>query len=790
MWRRRVLGAGVGVAVAALAGIAFHVARRSAGYWGIDDGGITFGHAIEFADHGSLAAYVEGTPVESYSNPLVFFVVAALRRLGRFDPVTTHHTIEIVLFATMVALVWALLRHLTNEGLAVAGAACFAVLELATPATWLWYGSGLENLWVSTGIVALLWLLVRSARGVAVNAAWGIVPALTALTRPEAPVYAAAFFVALGLVARPRELRLRVHLSRVALALGPMIALYGGFLVWRHARYGDWLPNTYYAKVGSGFHPLVYLRTEVIGSILPYAWSRAFVACALLLAIVRWQRRIGGAVLIMLVASLALPLATGPDFFMGEHRFATPFLAVTHVAFAMFFVWAFGMPGVRTKIAAVACATALPAFLIVDRVRRGPLYLDVVTTTRVAELQGGERWEEQMRAGVPYAVTMEPDVGGAIIVGGVQLVDNAYLAEFVLSHMGRYWGDNPDLLRQVDEYQHEERRPDLVDPATAIGVLDAPYVGTRYLHGPDRHLVRRDLVEAGELPAGAALLCEAAGVRVYVSPENVATVAPRGLARYEVFVEWSGGAPDPALQLRASVAGGDADQISLVPFVTGERGLERRALLLGAPSQTGAAAVSVTIVRGDDVLASANATALDVTRDFAAAAAALADAPPQRFAWLREQAIPRYGLSRLHVIERKMMAEDAARDPRAGRNVMRLRWQARLATFEDLPRVLRDTERRVVHRVVTTACTGSPARIACLGRTVDTLRRLGYLGVVAAEPGLRDELAKARTARATLPPPQRFSVLVGLVLADPADLTLQRELIALRRQLETYPPLP
>src|SRR5688572_935957 len=66
------------LAVFAAAAVAFRWARHSAGFWSIDDAAITYAAAFELADHGSLAAYVEGTPVESYSNPLVFFVVAAL----------------------------------------------------------------------------------------------------------------------------------------------------------------------------------------------------------------------------------------------------------------------------------------------------------------------------------------------------------------------------------------------------------------------------------------------------------------------------------------------------------------------------------------------------------------------------------------------------------------------------------------------------------------------------------------------------------------------------------------
>lgn len=87
------------------AAIAFLTTRRSAGYWAVDDAAITYAAAFQYADHGTLATSFEGTPVESYSNPLVFFVVAALRWLGLFDPLASHLRIEMILFALMAVLV-------------------------------------------------------------------------------------------------------------------------------------------------------------------------------------------------------------------------------------------------------------------------------------------------------------------------------------------------------------------------------------------------------------------------------------------------------------------------------------------------------------------------------------------------------------------------------------------------------------------------------------------------------------------------------------------------------------
>ncbi|MBC7973732.1 MAG: hypothetical protein H7138_02020, partial [Myxococcales bacterium] len=186
-WR----GIAVGLVVFLAAAVAFRWARHTAGYWTIDDAGITYAAAFELADHGSLAAYVEGPPVESYSNPLVFFVVAALRALGQFDPIVTHVRIEMGLFAAMAVLVWSLLRRLGGELAAVVGAALFIAMQLIATPAWIWYGSGLENVWVATGLVLLLWICLRTGRGVALGPAWGAAAFLVALTRPESPVYVA-----------------------------------------------------------------------------------------------------------------------------------------------------------------------------------------------------------------------------------------------------------------------------------------------------------------------------------------------------------------------------------------------------------------------------------------------------------------------------------------------------------------------------------------------------------------------------------------------------------------------
>jgi hypothetical protein len=73
-------------------------------------------------------------------------------------------------------------------------------------------------------------------------------------------------------------------------------------------------------------------------------------------------------------------------------------------------------------------------------------------------------------------------------------------------------------------------------------------------------------------------------------------------------------------------------------------------------------------------------------------------------------------------------------------------------------------------------------RLLCYGTAIDELRRLGYeqsvLGSLAA-----GELLSGRRELASLPPADMYKALVGLALADPSDLEVQRLLLKARLRL-------
>ncbi|MBA3821779.1 MAG: hypothetical protein H0X17_23050, partial [Deltaproteobacteria bacterium] len=694
-----------GLAVFAVAALAFRWARAAAGFWGMDDAAITYAAAFELVDHGSLAPYVEGMPVESYSNPLVFFVVVGLRLLGLFDPSATHLHLEAAVFGVMVLLVWSLLRAPAGEVGALVGAGMFVAIELLTPATWVWYGSGLENVWVSAGLVTLLWICARTARGVPLAAGWGAVMFLVAITRPEAPVYVAGCYVALLGFGRPPELAIRAHVRQLARALVVTVLLYVAFLVWRRAGYGDWWPNTYYAKLHGDARLADNLRDYVVGAMMPYSCAGLFATSALVLRLTRGSEALARCLLVLLAAALAMPITAGVDW-MGHHRFATPFFAMAHVSYAaLVAVWlarvlgpSAATPRSRRRLHALGLLAVLGVSALLVRERTAlwrPIRLNGVTIGLVALQQGGERWEHQMRLGLPFAVVLMPDAGGSLLVGGMQLVDNGYLTDFHQARIGPAARD-PNGFRVVNQYQHEERHPDLADPHIP-GSVDPQYVAARYLLGEGHLYARRDLVQVATIDPEASLLIDDGPLQIYLSPETVRIAGPGALVRCELIVAWTA-VPDPRVRIRGSVEG-DHDEITLRPYAPGLHGIERRALLLGAPAHPGAFTVTIELVDGERVRAISRDLVITVTEDpdtlERAAGSLVARTTPlqgaRRIAWLREQHVPRLAMTRFRRVMQELERHEQ-RSREAGAGVLQLRHNARLASLEPLPPAIRTAE--------------------------------------------------------------------------------------------------
>ena len=817
------------IAVVVLGALAFRWARAKAGYWNVDDAGITFAYARSFAWHGTASLFPEGPRVEGYSNPLLCLIVALLWLVRVFDPITSHLSLEAVLFGGALAFAFLIIEMGTLRGFpnfpamvrgeqsspaphatrragvlaAVVGTVVFAAAELMTPSTWAWYGSGLENALQTTVLLALLWRAAVASEQGPHPLIDGTLATAAALVRPEGIIYAAGFFAALALVLAWRARREGWGVMRPWFrAVGVAAALGGLFLLWRYWVYRDLLPNSYYAKApGAGF--MVFFRAYVLNMILPYRYTAVFATCVVGLFLHPRWRGVALVLVALLLASVLMPAFKGNDW-MGEHRFATPLLALAHAAFA-FLVGAglssgFSRRWLRIAAGAAAGAFALTMLLLLHRagnpIVTPPRLLDV-NIGHVVYVQGLQRLDHQRRLGLINPTVILPDAGGSLLFGAMRLVDSGYLTDYQMARVRGHWPE-------VNQYQHQEQRADLADAkANPFFQFDRSLVGRVFWSQPDSQLsVRREVVEVGQVPPDAALLAELPGCRIYGSDRTVPIAGPQGLVRIEILVERCSAEGVRAISAKARLDDYDSDEIRLASYGSEPGpGIERRAFLLRAPAAAGQYQATLTLKDGNQDRGTFKLAAIDVIASpeqrAEAARGLLAKAGDareraRRLAQMREQVIERLS-------HQEWLAETAAlqrgKDANEGTqsaHLRRLTWDARLAVGSETPHELAALSSQAIRDVFAQASCERrrPAEhLLCLGQNVAWLRGLGFFGI-GQQSMIRQAAAAARASLGSNPSlSDRYVALVGQTLLWPEDMALQKELYLVRSRLSPLPVL-
>lgn len=220
------LGIGVGSAITAA--------------WLCDDAFISFRYARNLVEGHGLVFNV-GERVEGYTNLLWTLLCAAGLMLG-VAAERWSHVWSITAYAVTIVLLAFHSRRMARTGetpallpLAALGAACLR--------DWNYYAtSGLEtSLFTALALGGYL-LVVPAAIGERARPiAAGIVLALASLTRPDGVIFAA---VAGAVFAAQSQRRVR-DTVRYAVTLAAILL---PAQAWRFAYYGEWVPNTYYAK--------------------------------------------------------------------------------------------------------------------------------------------------------------------------------------------------------------------------------------------------------------------------------------------------------------------------------------------------------------------------------------------------------------------------------------------------------------------------------------------------------------------------------------------------------------
>jgi hypothetical protein len=304
----------------------------------VDDAYISFRYARNLLDGHGLV-FNPGERVEGYSN-LSWVLLAAAGMAAGLDPLLWARLLGFAAAAGTVLLMPGLARRLAPPATGAAGAAASATASapagattgpptLATAAAPLllaaggpvacWALGGLETPLFML-LTALAWRAALDRRPLAAGAC-GVA---LALTRPEGPLLGGIFALWAALPGEAPAPLWRRGAGLLVLAAGVAAHLLG-----RHAYYGDWLPNTYYAKTGDLAGQLrtglPYAGAAALAFVLPWLTAAGWLAARRRAAFWRSVELRRSAALVGLW--LLYTAAIGGDM-LGMYRFFVPLLPV------------------------------------------------------------------------------------------------------------------------------------------------------------------------------------------------------------------------------------------------------------------------------------------------------------------------------------------------------------------------------------------------------------------------------------------------------------------------------
>jgi arabinofuranosyltransferase len=294
-----------------------------------DDAFITFRYSRNLA-HGLGPVFNAGEPVEGYTNFLWMLILAGAIRLS----VSAESASLVIGIALALALLFTTYKLGRAAGLdRLLG--ILPVLLLAGTASYARYSvSGMETilftLWVTLGfLISLSGADVLLKSGLTSSAM-----VMAALTRPEGLLFWGLLFLyQLYLASRAvqgRESRRNVVLKVSVAWSVPWLLIFLPYLLWRLTYYGYWLPNTFYAKVGTGSLTLLRRGVKYLVLMIPVV-NPQILLLMLCLPWLRWSSSRCFMMVSVLACFAYLVYVGGDDYTVFGPRLMLPVFPVLYV---------------------------------------------------------------------------------------------------------------------------------------------------------------------------------------------------------------------------------------------------------------------------------------------------------------------------------------------------------------------------------------------------------------------------------------------------------------------------
>lgn len=200
--------------------------------WVGDDAFISFRYVENFvAGHGLV--YNPGERVEGYTNFLWLMLLAPFRAIGLSLP-----QVSVVLTLGCLGAALSMVALMVRRSWSGSPRPAFSIASVALALNYVFASFGTSGLETMLGALLVLLALERAAREAPLAA--GTFGILATVTHPDHAI----FYVALGFgfLFSPKRWWLLLRFS------APFFVLYLPYFAWRWSYYGDFFPNTYYAK--------------------------------------------------------------------------------------------------------------------------------------------------------------------------------------------------------------------------------------------------------------------------------------------------------------------------------------------------------------------------------------------------------------------------------------------------------------------------------------------------------------------------------------------------------------
>ena len=207
--------------------------RASSLVWIADDAYASYRYADNWV-RGLGLVFNAKERVEGITNPLWTLILGVLHQCG-FDIERSSTTLGLIAYVMCIPL---LILGGRAPGLR-RGLPIAALIAAADPDFATFASGGLETSFFATSVLASFVFAWLPGNIIASGVAAGILAAISGMLRPDGALFVPA--LALAFVGKARRRGMLPYLL-------PCIALLASFHSWRRCYYGQWFPNTYYAK--------------------------------------------------------------------------------------------------------------------------------------------------------------------------------------------------------------------------------------------------------------------------------------------------------------------------------------------------------------------------------------------------------------------------------------------------------------------------------------------------------------------------------------------------------------